>query len=82
MISEKIDFLVSMSDNEWGQYAFSRDPINKKISCELRQEMIEKANSCGREQALKIKKTYDNFQIIYVHSNNNIQQYLPQEVSR
>ena len=27
MIEEKIDFLINISDEEWGQYAFSRDPL-------------------------------------------------------
>lgn len=60
MINEKIDFLVNMSDQDWGEYAFSRDPINTKIKPEARQKLIENANLCGREQALKIKETYAN----------------------
>ncbi len=63
MINENIDFLVNMNDKEWGQYAFSRDPLNNKISYELRQEMIEKANLCGKDQALKIKKKYVNLSV-------------------
>lgn len=72
MISEKIDFLVSMSDKEWGKYAFSRDPLNNKISCQLRQEMIEKANLCGKEQALKIKKNYHNISVKEIAENMNL----------
>ena len=82
MISEKIDFLVNMSDEEWGKYAFSRDPLNTKISHELRQEMIKKANVCGKEQALRIKKIYPglsakeiaqkmNLNIIYKDTNGS-----------
>jgi hypothetical protein len=63
MISEKIDFLLNISDKEWGEYAFSRDPLNNKISYELKQEMIEKANLCGKEQALNIKKRYSNLSV-------------------
>lgn len=72
MISEKIDFLVNMSDKEWGQYAFSRDPINNKISYELRQEMIEKANLCGKEQALKLKKRFHNLSVKQITEKMNL----------
>ena len=72
MISEKIDFLVNMSDKEWGQYAFSRDPINNKISYELRQEMIEKANLCGKEQALKLKKRFHNLSVKQIAEKMNL----------
>ncbi|BCZ49092.1 hypothetical protein psyc5s11_51590 [Clostridium gelidum] len=72
MISEKIDFLVNMSDEEWGQYAFSRDPIKNKISYELRQEMIEKANLCGKEQALKLKKRFHNFSVKQIVEKMNL----------
>lgn len=73
MISEKVDFLVSISDKEWGKYAFSRDPLNNKISDELRQEMIEKANECGRQEALKIKEKYPNVSIKKIAKKMNLE---------
>ena len=60
---EKLDFLISINDEEWGQYAFSRDPLKGKVSEELRKEMIYKANECGQNEALKIKKKYKNMSI-------------------
>lgn len=72
MISEKIDFLVSISDKEWGEYAFSRDQLNNKISYELKQKMIEKANLCGKEQALKIKRRYHNLSVKEIAEKMNL----------
>jgi len=72
MIKEKIDFLVNMSDKQWGEYAFSRDPINTKISPAARQEMIQKANLCGRDQALKIKGKYPNSSIKEIAEKMNL----------
>jgi hypothetical protein len=63
MINEKIDFLVHISDREWGQYAFSREPLNGKVSDDLRQEMIEKANECGHQQAVQLKEKYPSLSI-------------------
>jgi len=72
MIREKVDFLVNMSDEEWGKYAFSRDPLNTKISSELRQELIEKANLCGKEEALKIKEMYPNLSVKEITEKMNL----------
>ncbi|MGG7143095.1 hypothetical protein ACQPVP_06475 [Clostridium nigeriense] len=58
MIEEKIDFLININDEEWGQYAFSRDPLKGKVSEELRKKIIEKASECGKKEAIKIKEKY------------------------
>lgn len=63
MIEEKIDFLLNINDEEWGQYAFSRDPLNGKVSDELRREIIEKANECGKKEAIKLKEKYEDVPI-------------------
>ena len=63
MIEEKIDFLINISDEEWGQYAFSRDPLKGKVSEELRKEIIEKANECGKKEARKLKEKYKDVPI-------------------
>lgn len=73
MISEKVDFLVGISDKEWGKYAFSRDPLNNKVSDELREEMIERANECGRQEALKIKEKYPNVPIKKIAKKMNLE---------
>ena len=63
MIEEKIDFLINISDEEWGQYAFSRDPLKGKVSEELRKDIIEKANECGKTEARKLKEKYKDVPI-------------------
>lgn len=73
MISEKVDFLVNITDKEWGKYAFSRDPINNKVDDQLRQEMIEKANECGREEAIKIKEKYPNVTVKKIAKKMNLE---------
>ena len=81
MIKEKLDFLISMNDEEWGQYAFSRDPLKGKVSYELRKEMIEKANECGKKEAIKLKEKYKDvpikkiikrMNIDYIEKNSNV----------
>lgn len=63
MINEKIDYLLSMTDEEWGRYAFELDPLNKKIDNDLKEEMILKANKCGQDAAKKIRESYGNISI-------------------
>lgn len=81
MIEENIDFLLGVNDEEWGQYAFSRDPIKGKVSEELRKEMIIKANECGKNQAkilrekykdISIKKLAEKLKVEYVQKDSNI----------
>ena len=81
MIKEKIDFLISMNDEDWGRYAFSRDPLKGKVSYELRKEMIEKANECGKKEAIKLKEKYKDvpikkiikrMNIDYIEKNSNV----------
>lgn len=73
MISGKVDFLVGISDKDWGRYAFSRDPLNNKVSDELREEMIVEANECGRQEALKIKEKYPNVSIKEIAKKMNLE---------
>lgn len=58
MIAEKVDFLTNISDQEWGQYAFSRDPLNRKVTNHVKQELIEKAIECGSQHAVQIRQKY------------------------
>ncbi len=66
MIKEKIDFLISIKDEEWGEYAFSRDPLKGKVKSELRKEMINKAIECGKREALKLKDKYKDISIVKI----------------
>jgi len=59
-LEKDIEKLKSMTVVQWGQYAFSRDPIGRKISQEQKEVYIKKANQCGKEQAFRlIKKQQD-----------------------
>jgi len=58
MIAENMRAIIQIDDYVWGQYAFSRDPIRRKISIDKKEELIKKAISCGHEEAMKIKKAY------------------------
>lgn len=43
--------LKTVSEEAWGMYAFSRDPLRDKISGEKKREMIQRSIACGREKA-------------------------------
>lgn len=58
MIKESTIELLKLNDEEWGLYAFSRDPLQGKLKDEEKRELILEANQCGSEQALKLKKEF------------------------
>lgn len=63
MINENIEFLLNIDDEEWGQYSFSRDPLKKKVNDKLKEEMIKKANECGKKFAINLKNKYSNLSV-------------------
>lgn len=73
MISENIRAIIQIDDYVWGQYAFSRDPIRRKISNDRKEELIKKAISCGHEEAMKIKAAYGKQAISEYCKNAGIQ---------
>ena len=58
MIKDITKELIGLSDVEWGKYAFSRDPLNRKVLKEQRIVMIKEAISCGRKKAVELKQQY------------------------
>ncbi|WP_409271807.1 hypothetical protein V1499_19490 [Neobacillus sp. SCS-31] len=58
MIAEKVNVLTNITDQEWGQYAFSRDPLNRKVADHEKQELIEKAIECGKQKAVQVRQNY------------------------
>ncbi len=58
MIKENTIELLKLNDYEWGLYAFSRDPLEGKLSTEEKKELIDEANKCGAEQAKKLKAQF------------------------
>lgn len=51
--------LVSLSQNEWAEYAFSREPLNGKFGSEKRLEFFATAFSCGKKAAIQYKTEYN-----------------------
>ena len=58
MIKDLIEKLRTVDKNTWGLYTFKRDPLYAKVSDEEKTEMIEKANECGRQEAMSLKEKY------------------------
>ncbi|MGG7058975.1 hypothetical protein ACQPUY_14305 [Clostridium nigeriense] len=50
--------LIKVCDEDWGMYAFRREPLRGKFSKDEKIELIKKANECGREYARKIREEY------------------------
>lgn len=57
-MKEKIEYLMKLSDKEFGYYIFSHDPIRDKVDAKLKEEIIEKSLECGREVARGLKRKY------------------------
>ena len=55
--------LLLVEENEWGLYAFSKEPLHKKITEEEKKEMIAKAINCGIEYAKRIKMQYKSARV-------------------
>lgn len=50
--------LKSITEEEWSGYAFSRDPIGRRIPKDKQMELAVKANKCGKEQADKLRTRF------------------------
>ncbi|KAB1436048.1 hypothetical protein [Candidatus Galacturonibacter soehngenii] len=55
--------LLLVKENEWGLYAFSKEPLHKKITKEEKKEMIDMAINCGIEYAKRIKMQYKSARV-------------------
>jgi hypothetical protein len=64
MIKELIRELKTLDKYAWGQYTFKRDPIHNKVSSQEKDEMIDKANECGRQEAIALKNKYGSKSIL------------------
>ncbi|MCQ2969902.1 MAG: hypothetical protein MJ191_07350, partial [Clostridium sp.] len=62
-IEEILENLICISDEDWGMYAFKREPLKGKFNIEEKKELIFKANECGREQAKEIRRKYGSINI-------------------
>lgn len=57
-LGDMIRTLLQMDDETWGQYAFSREILNRRIQPDHRTEMIAKAMACGKQYAQRIILEY------------------------
>ena len=55
---EMIEKLGALTEEDWGKYAFSREPLEGRFSDEQKMQYTHKANDCGREWAEKIARQY------------------------
>ena len=55
---EMIEKLGALTEEDWGKYAFSREPLEGRFSNEKKMQYTHKANDCGREWAEKIARQY------------------------
>ena len=55
---EMVQTLLELSDNQWGIYAFDRDPLEGKFSPEEKRVYIDKANEYGRKTARAKSEKY------------------------
>ncbi|MEN8076150.1 hypothetical protein ABFP60_04255 [Clostridioides difficile] len=70
--------LIKVCDEDWGLYAFRREPLKDKFSKEKKQELIEKANECGREYAKKIRYENGSLDTYEIAKNLGIEVDYPQ----
>lgn len=54
-LNEMLDILVTLSEQQWGGYAFYHEPLERRFTEEQKKEYVKKACYCGREEADKIK---------------------------
>ena len=53
-----VEDLCKIKEEEWGLYAFSREPLNGKFTDDQRMELTQQAIACGREYAMKVVSEY------------------------
>lgn len=50
-LREMMKVLLKLEEDDWGLYAFSRDPLEGKFTRNQKYDYIKRANRCGREEA-------------------------------
>lgn len=58
-LARMLEDLTQISSEEWGIYAFSRDPLGAKFQNEERKALAEQAIACGRTYAKRAAAEYD-----------------------
>jgi hypothetical protein len=62
-IIEMIKPLFCISEEEWGEYLFSREIAGSRINESLKKKLIQEAILCGKEYAQNIKIRYGNISV-------------------
>lgn len=57
-LSEMARTLAGIMDEQWGRYAFSRDPLDGKFDLQQKLKYTKAANECGRTWAARITGKY------------------------
>lgn len=57
-LKEMVRKLESFDEEDWGLYAFNREPLSGKFSAGQKRQYIRKANDCGKEWAERIAEEY------------------------
>lgn len=57
-LPEMVEKLKTLSEADWGKYAFSREPLEGKFSEEQKMQYTVKANDCGRDWACRTVGQY------------------------
>lgn len=60
---ENIDKLKAMTPIEWGNYAFSRDPIHRKVDEDKKAEMIMQAYQSGIDLAAQVREKFGRIDV-------------------
>lgn len=54
-LSEMMKTLAVLTEEQWGLYAFSREPLRGRISLDERVRLAGEAAACGREEAVRLR---------------------------
>lgn len=57
-MKKKIETIIKLSDRHFAHYLFTHDPIKDKVDKDLKEEIIKKSLSCGKEVAKELKKKH------------------------
>ncbi|SEW04101.1 hypothetical protein [[Clostridium] fimetarium] len=61
--------LLKLSDEDWGMYAFSKEPLDGKFDLTEKREYIKKSTQCGVYEAVLISAKYENHTMEDIASN-------------
>ncbi|MCI8648877.1 MAG: hypothetical protein HFG20_02055 [Anaerotruncus sp.] len=57
-LPEMIKTLAALTQEQWGLYAFSREPLRGRIDRQARLELTAQAVACGQQQARALRSSY------------------------